>query len=555
MDTFEESFDHIVVGAGAAGCVVAARLSEDPQVKVLLIEAGGPDRGLFLRMPLALPFVYQDTTRKWGHVSGPEPQLGGRTLQEQGGKVVGGSSSINAMIFNRGNPLDYERWSTEAGLTTWDHAHVLPYFKKLETFEDGPDDFRGGDGPMRISRAPAKHQLYDDFLEAGVQAGYEIAEDHNGARQEGMHRAQVNIHGGERWSAARAYLRPALARENLTLLTRTTVSRLLLSDGEVVGVEAEHRGEPTRLTARREVILCAGAMNTPKLLMVSGIGPEEELARHGIAMAAEAPDVGRNLQNHPGVDIQFATATEHSLTSRITVPRQALLGARWMLTRTGLGASNLFEGGAFLRTREDVDFPNMQFEFLPLCRTVVRGKVLPVPGFQVWMDLSRPQSRGRITLTSADPAAPVSTVFDTYSARQDLVDVLDGVRLLRERIVARKPLQQYRPTELAPGPDVRDPAELEAWVRHRTGTSYHASSSCRMGADDRSVVDPEGRVRAVHRLRIVDASIMPLSVTANLQAAVLMMAEKIADALRGREPLTPTPVPFHSSPGRSPSHD
>lgn len=533
----KSTYDYIVVGAGPAGCITAARLSEDPDVEVLLIEAGGSDRGLFFLMPLALPFVYQNERVKWGHVSGPEPHLGGRTINEQGGKIIGGSSTINAMIFNRGNPLDFENWSTRAGLHEWDWDHVLPYFKKLEAFSEGGNDWRGGSGPVRISRAQAKHKLFDSFLEAGRQAGFEVAEDHNGFKQEGMHIAQVNIHNGERYSAARAYLKPALQRENLTLLPHTSVDRIHIDRGRASGVHIRRRGEPSVIIAEKEVIVSAGAMNSPKLLMLSGIGPESELTKHGIRAVVDSREVGMNVQNHPGVDVQFSTSAADSMTSDISLLKRPLFGSRWLLNRRGLGGSNLFEAGAFLRTRDTVEYPNMQYEFLPLCRKVVNGKVVPVPGFQVWMDLSRPQSRGRMTLSSADPDSPMRTVFNTYAEPQDLQDVIDGVRLLRDRVASQPALQQYSPTELNPGVGMTSEREMEEWVRASTGTSYHASSSCRMGTDESSVVDPVGRVRGVESLRVVDASIIPLTVTANLQATVLMLSEKIADSIRGRTPL------------------
>ena len=546
------SYDYIVVGAGPAGCIMASRLSEDPEVRVLLIEAGGKEKSFFRSMPLALPFVYQDNSVQWNHYSGPEPELDGRKIEEKAGKLIGGSSAINAMIWNRGNPMDYDGWASKAGLTNWDWAHVLPYFKKLETFAEGESDYHGGDGPMKINRAQAKHKLFDAFLEAGEQAGFEVTPDHNGAKQEGMHIAQVNIHKGERWSAARGYLNPALGRDNLTVMTHTMVNRIIITDGAARGVEVTRKGTTRAISADREVILSAGTMNTPKLLMLSGVGPADELAKHGIPLIAEAPQVGKNVQNHPGVDVQFRTASRHSLTSDIGMLKRPFFGAQWMLTRRGIGGSNLFEAGAFLRTRDDVDFPNMQYEFLPLSRKVVRGKVIAMPGFQVWMDLSRPESRGEVTLTSADPNAPVKTVFNTYSERQDLIDVVDGVRLLRERIATQKALQKFKPKELNPGPELTKNSEMEAWVRQHTGTSYHASSSCSMGlTNDTSVVDDEGRVHAVEQLRVVDASIIPLTVTANLHAGIIMMAEKIADRTRGREPLAPTTIGYYSRPGRS----
>jgi choline dehydrogenase len=537
------SFDYIVVGAGSAGCIVAARLTEDPAITVLLVEAGASDRTPIIAMPGALPFVYQSKRLGWGYQSGPEPCLGGRTIDEKTGRVLGGSSSINAMIFNRGNPLDYEGWA-KAGLADWDYAHCLPYFRKLETFEDGADDWRGGDGPLHVTRCRAAHPMYDAFLRGGEQAGFAVTPDHNGRKQEGLHVAQSSIAGGVRQSTARTYLRPALGRPNLHLLTRAVVQRVVVTDGAATGVEVVERGEHRTITCGREVVLCAGAINTPKLLLLSGIGPADELAEHGIASVADVREVGRNLQNHPGVDIQFGTAHEDSLTAELGLLGRAKLGADWLLRRKGLGTTNFFETGAFLRTRDDVDYPNMQYEFLPLTRRLVNGKLVPVPGFQFWMDLARPGSRGAVTLRSTDPAAHPSVVFNHLRCKQDLRDLVDGVRLARD-LVRQPAWERVRAEELSPGPAVQTDEELETFVRLRCGTSYHPSGSCRMGADPEAVVDEAGRVRALGRLRIVDASIMPFVVTGNLNAPVMMMAEKLADRIRGVPDLPPSDAPFH----------
>jgi choline dehydrogenase len=541
----DRQFDYIVVGAGSAGCIVATRLSEDPHVDVLLIEAGGSDRSPIIAMPGALPFVYQSKRIGWGHQSGPEPELHGRTIDEKAGKVIGGSSSINAMIFNRGNPMDYDGWADD-GLHDWDFAHCLPYFRKMETFEDGPSQWRGGDGPLRISRARAEHKLYDAFLHAGVEAGHEVTADHNGYRQEGMHIAQSFIHHGVRWSASRAYLRPALRRPNLHVLKRASVRRVLFENGSAVGVEVNHRGSTRTVACTREVIVSAGAVNTPRLLMLSGVGDPDELRRHDISVIAAVREVGRNLQNHPGVDIQFATDHKDSLTAEIDGWGRAKLAADWLVRRQGLGVTNFFEAGAFLRGRDDVDFPNLQYEFLPLTRKLVNGQLVPVPGFQVWVDLSRPESRGSVTLRSADPDAAPLTVFNHFKSRQDMADLVAAVRQTRE-LVAQPSLARYCRAELNPGPDVATDADIEAFIRKAAGTSYHPSGTCRMGVDDDAVVDSEGRVKAVSGLRVVDASIMPKVITGNLNAPVMMMAEKIADRIRSAEPLPASDAAYYKS--------
>jgi choline dehydrogenase len=551
MDT---EWDYIVVGAGSAGCVVASGLSEDPAVRVLLVEAGGSDRTPIIAMPGALPFAYQNRRIQWGYQSGPEPHLAGKTIDEKSGRVIGGTSSINAMIYNRGNAMDYDGWAAADALPDWDYAHCLPYFKRMETFAGGPDQWRGDSGPMLISRCAAEHKFYDAFLHGVEQAGYPITPDHNGYRQEGAHVAQSFIHAGARWSAARDYLRAASSRPNLEVRKRSLVTRVLIEDGAAAGIEISERGRRQPLRCAREVVLCAGTFNSPKLLMLSGIGPADELRSHGVTVLADRSEVGRNLQNHPGVDVQFTTDRAHSLTAQLGPFGRAKLGADWALRRTGLGTSNFFETGAFLRTRDDLPFPDVQYEFLPLTRQLNSGRLVPIPGFQFWLDLSRPKSRGTVTLRSADPATPPSIVFNHLAEQADVVDLIAAIRLART-LAGQRAWAPYRGVELNPGPDATTDRELEGFLRRSTGTSYHGAGTCRMGADASAVVDPDGRVNAVDKLRVVDASIMPKVVTANLNAPVMMMVEKIADRILERPALAPSTAGYYRAPPQAATED
>lgn len=536
-----QTFDYVIVGSGPAGCVLANRLSEDPTVSVLLLEAGGSDRSLTIQMPAAVPFAYMNDKLGWGYQAGPEPHLAGRSIDEKRGRVLGGSSSINAMIFNRGNPMDFDGWA-ERGLTGWGWQDCLPYFRKMETFADGPSAWRGGDGPLKISRCKADFPLHQRLLRAGEQAGFKVTPDHNGQTQEGFHVAQAYIHQGLRSSASRAYLRPAQDRPNLTVRSGVAVRKVLFQGARATGVAAKVRSAEVSFLARREVVLSAGAFGSPQLLMLSGIGDADHLRQHGIAVRAPLGAVGRNLENHPGVNLQYITDAKDSMVSQLGPVGRVRLALEWALMRKGLGASNFFETGAFLRTRHDVAFPNMQFEFLPLVRYIENGKLMARPGFNFWMDLSRPISRGQVRLCSADATAAPSIVFNHLAEPSDLEDLVDGIELGRT-IVRQASLAAVTKSELLPGREVQSRSDLRRWVAANLGTSYHPSGTCKMGIGGDAVVDLQGRVHGFDGLRVVDGSILPSTVTANISASIYMVAEKIADAMRGRTGPASSPNP------------
>ncbi len=531
----KKTCDYIIVGAGSAGCVLAGRLSANSATRVLLIEAGGGNGHLLIEMPAAAALAARDSRFGWGYVGEPEPQLGGRRISVPRGKVLGGSSSINGMVANRGNPRDYDGWAAD-GLDTWSYAHCLHYFKKMETFSRGANAWRGGDGPQYIETCPADHPLDRAFLAAGREAGYAFSEDQNGEYHEGFHVAQSFTHRGKRWSTADGYLSPAQARPNLTLLTRALVHRVIFDGRRAVGVDVEHRGQIERFEAECEVLLAGGAINSPQLLLLSGIGDSSHLGEHGIAVTAELPAVGRHLEDHLIVPIQYAAPRGVSPAHRFKGIGRWQIGLQWLLFKSGLGASTFCETGCFFKSSGNVDYADLQHEFYPVVAQMGEAESNVAEGFMFSMGHMRPESRGRIALKSTDPRCQPSIVFNYLDTRGDRQAMIDGLRLTRE-MAAQSAFDKLRGAELSPGPDVRSDVEILTWLAAEGTSEFHPCSTCRMGSGDDSVTDGEGRVHGVDGLRVVDASIMPHNVTANLNAPVIMIAEKIADLIAGK----PTP--------------
>jgi choline dehydrogenase len=541
----QQSFDYVIVGAGSAGCVLADRLSASGEHSVLLLEYGGSDRSLLIQMPAALSIPMNMPRYNWFFHTEPEPNLGGRRLHTPRGKVLGGSSSINGLVYVRGNPLDFERWASE-GARGWAYRDVLPYFKRTERRDGGGDAYRGGEGKVDTRYGPLDNPLNHIWLEAGRQAGYPYTKDMNGFQQEGVGRMDMTVGGGRRSSAANAYLRPAMRRRNLAVRTHSLATRLLFEGRRAVGVAYRRGNEEHIARARREVIVSAGPIQSPKLLMLSGVGPAQELSRHGIAVIHDLPGVGENLQDHLEFYFQLACTQPVTLYAHTGALRKALVGLRWLLTKGGLGASNQFETGGFIRSRAGVRYPNIQYHFLPMAVSYDGSSLAQEHGFQAHVGPMRSPSRGWVRLASADPNEKPKVLFNYMSRPQDWEEMRACVRLTRE-IFAQPAFAPYRGREIQPGSAVQSDAQIDEFVRGHVESAYHPSCSCRMGSPDdpMAVVDPETRVIGMEGLRVVDSSIMPSITTGNLNAPTLMLAEKAADHIRGKGMLPPEEAPFY----------
>ncbi|MDE4098762.1 choline dehydrogenase [Phaeobacter gallaeciensis] len=528
--------DYVIVGAGSAGCALAYRLSEAGH-RVLVIEHGGTDMGPFIQMPAALSYPMNMSLYDWGYKSEPEQHLGGRELVCPRGKVIGGSSSINGMVYVRGHAGDYNHWA-ESGARGWSYADVLPYFKRMETWHagghGGDPDWRGTDGPLHISRGPRDNPLHDAFVEAGRQAGYPVTGDYNGQQQEGFGPMEMTVWKGRRWSAANAYLRPALKRDTCDVI-RALARRIVIEEGRATGVEVERGGKVEVIRANREVIVSASSLNSPKLLMLSGIGPAAHLAEHGIDVVADRPGVGQNLQDHLEVYMQMACSQPITLYKYWNLLGKGLVGAQWLFTKTGLGASNQFESAAFIRSDKGVEYPDIQYHFLPMAVRYDGQAAAEGHGFQAHVGPMRSPSRGNVSLRSSDPKAAPKILFNYMSTEQDWEDFRKCIRLTRE-IFSQDAFKPFVKHEIQPGNELQSDDEIDSFIREHAESAYHPCGTCKMGAEDdpMAVVDPECRVIGVDGLRVADSSIFPRITNGNLNGPSIMTGEKAADHILGR---------------------
>ncbi|MGI9600363.1 MAG: choline dehydrogenase [Acidimicrobiales bacterium] len=549
-------FDFIIVGGGSAGCALANRLSTDPSNRVLVLEAGRADWkwDVFIHMPAALAYPIGNRLYDWKYESEPEPHMNGRRVYHARGKVLGGSSSINGMIFQRGNPADYEKWASRPGMERWNYAHCLPYFKRMETCLAGGDDWRGDDGPLELERGPARSPLFEAWLAAGPEAGFRLSDDVNGYRQEGFAAFDKNVRRGRRLSAARAYLHPVLDRPNLEVITRAHTNRVVFDGTRAVGVEYRHRGRNV-VAHGREIVACGGAFNSPQLLQLSGVGDPEHLTGLGIDVVSALPGVGHNMQDHLEVYIQYACTQPVSMQPHLAKWRAPWIGLQWLFRR-GPAATNHFEAGAFVKSNPAEPYPNLMFHFLPIAiRYDGSAPGLGVKrgghGYQVHVGPMYSESTGSVQITSTDPRRKPAIRFNYLSTERDRREWVEAVRTAR-RILEQPAFTAFNGGEISPGPSVQTDDEIIEWVTRDAETALHPSCTARMGVDDMAVVDPDSlRVHGTEGLRVVDASVLPVVTNGNIYAPTMMVAEKAADLILGNQPLPPDGADVHL-PGNRP---
>ncbi len=547
-----ERYDYVIVGGGSAGSALANRLSSDPETRVLVLEAGRTDTKLdpFIHMPAALPYPLGNRFYDWKYESEPEPFMGGRRVYHARGKVLGGSSSINGMIFQRGNPMDFQRWGADPGMENWDYRHCLPYFKRMETRilangTVGADAWRGGTGPLVLEQGPATSPLFNAFLEAAQEAGHPLTDDVNGYRQEGFARFDRNVHRGRRLSASQAYLHPVMNRKNLTVHTLAHVTGLRRQGNRITGVDYLRGGRLRRTAEAGEVILCGGAINSPQLLQLTGIGPADLLRRLGIDVVADLAGVGANMQDHLEVYIQHEAKQPVSIAPWLKHRHKPRIGAQWLFGRSGVGASNHFEAGGFIRSNDDVEYPNLMFHFLPIAIRYDGSRPAAEHGYQVHIGPMYSDVRGSLNIRSTDPMEHPSLQFNYLSTDNDRREWIEMIRSARE-ILAQPAFAPFSAGEISPGPEVATDDQVLEWVAQDGETALHPSCTAKMGTDDAAVVDPSTmRVHGVEGLRVVDASVMPYVTNGNIYAPVMMLAEKAADLIAGDTPLEPLDVPFY----------
>ena len=533
-----KSIDYVIVGAGSAGCVLANRLTEDKDVSVLLLENGGSDKSIFIQMPTALSIPMNTEKFAWQFETQPEPSLDNRRMHCPRGKVLGGSSSINGMVYVRGHARDYDEWQQQ-GAKDWDYAHCLPYFKKAETWAFGADEYRGGEGSLGVNNGNNMvNPLYKAFVDAGVEAGYLATDDYNGEQQEGFGAMHMTVKDGVRSSTANAYLRPAMQRSNLTVVTHAMVHKVLLEGKTAVGIRYEHKGSIVDVKAAREVILSAGSIGSPHILQLSGIGPKAVLDKAGIDVVHDLPGVGENLQDHLEFYFQFKCKKPISLNGKLSLWNKFLIGVRWILTKKGLGATNHFESCGFIRSKANVEWPDIQYHFLPAAMRYDGKEAFAGHGFQMHTGHNKPKSRGSVKAVSANPKDHPEILFNYLEHEDDIAGFRACVRLTRE-IVNQAAFDEYRGEEIQPGESIETDEQIDAYIRSAVESAYHPSCTCKMGEDEMSVVDSETRVRGIKNLRVVDSSIFPTIPNGNLNAPTIMLAERAADIIKGIDTLKP----------------